>query len=70
MPLGFGFLIEQQNDDFLFTRPLNAYVTATVEFTRVQNNEATVLFGWIVRTTTTWRLSWIGGCANVVARLA
>jgi hypothetical protein len=70
VPLGFGFLIEQQKYDFVFVRPLNAYVTATVEFIRVQNNEATVLLrldrpnyndlalnlDWRLRET--WSLGW------------
>ena len=43
VPYGFGFLIEQQKYDFLFTRPLGVYLSATLEFVRTQNNETTVL---------------------------
>lgn len=70
VPYGFGFLVEQQRYDFSVMRPLNSYVTATLEFLRIQNNEATVLLrldrpnyndltltlDWHLRET--WSLAW------------
>jgi hypothetical protein len=43
VPYGFGFLVDQQKYTFSLVRPVTAYVDATLDFVRVQNNETAVL---------------------------
>jgi hypothetical protein len=70
VPYGFGFFVEQQKYSLTYARPLTAYVSTTVGFVRVQNNETAVLlrldrpyynnlslsFDWHLRET--WTLGW------------
>jgi hypothetical protein len=70
VPYGLGFLVDQQKYSLSFVRPVSAYVSVTLGFIRVQNNETAALlrldrryydditagFDWHLREN--WTLGW------------